>query len=102
MIALMALLSGRQKLFADKMSKMLIRESDNKDSVFTSEDTELSSTNDGNLELINSHAKRMVQSKNNIDGRLVEIYRLHKSAQLKTIQQQMDDNKVVLDRSSVK
>ena len=62
MTSLMALLSGRQKLFVDKMSQMLIRESDNNMDL-TSEDAEEVSgqtTNVCNLLSVNSHAKRMI------------------------------------------
>ena len=58
MTSLMALLSGRQKLFVDKMSQMLIRESSDMD--MTSEDAELSATMDGNLQEVNSLAKQMI------------------------------------------
>ena len=46
MASLMALLSGKQKLFVDKMSQMLIRESSNFE--LTSHDDELSGTQDRN------------------------------------------------------
>ena len=58
MTSLMALLSGRQKLFVDKMSQMLIRESSNMD--ITSEDAELSATMVGNLLEVNSLVTRMI------------------------------------------
>ena len=58
MTSLMALLTGRQKLFVDKMSQMLIRESSDMD--MTSEDAELSATMDGNLQEVNSLAKQMI------------------------------------------
>ena len=73
MASLMALLSGKQKLFVDKMSQMLIRESSNFED--TSVDDELSATNDGNLKEFNNLSKRMINSKDIVDGRLVDIMR---------------------------
>lgn len=68
--ALLGLLSGRQSFFVDRMSQLVIRESSNLEE--TSQDSELSDWQVDNMD----YAKRMVQSSNKVDERLINLYRL--------------------------
>ena len=71
----MGLLSGRQSFFVDKMSQMVIRESSNLEE--TSSDNELSDWQRDNM----AYAKRMAQSSNTVDQRLLNFYRIRKAHQ---------------------
>ena len=71
--AIMGLLSGRQKSYIDRISQLVIRESSDLDE--TSSDRELSDWQRDEMD----YAKRMAQSSNIIDKRLIGIYRLRKA-----------------------
>ena len=91
MTSLMALLSGQQMHFVDKMSNVFIRESSDVEN--TSTDNELAVMNNNGLNM--RLAKRMIKSKDKVDNRLVDIMRLRKADQLKTAQQKKMDGKQV-------
>ena len=66
----MGLLAGRQRVFADKLSQLVIRESSNMDE--TSNDEELS-----DVERIQEHFfERMAKSQDKVDKRFVNVYRV--------------------------
>ena len=75
-VAILGILSGRQSLFVDKMSQLVIRESSNFEE--TSGDEELSDWQRDDM----VYAKRMKQSSNRIDQRLINIYKIRRAQQL--------------------
>ena len=76
MTAILGLLSGRQSYFVDKMSQLIIRESSNLEE--TSEDAELSDYKREDMK----YMQRMVASKNEVDQRFIDIYKVRKASQL--------------------
>mmetsp|Transcript_34452 Transcript_34452/g.42513 ORF Transcript_34452/g.42513 Transcript_34452/m.42513 type:complete len:173 (+) Transcript_34452:541-1059(+) len=75
MVALMGLLKGRQSFFVDKMSQLIIRESSNMEE--TSEDTQLSDWEQDGM----NYTKRMVESGNQVDQRLIKLYKVRVASQ---------------------
>ena len=71
--AILALLTGKQKFFVDKMSQMLIRESSNLDE--TSADEELNDRGRMNKEF----AKRLARSKGKVDRRLIDLFMIRRA-----------------------
>ena len=75
MSSLIGLLSRRQALFVDQFSQMVLRESS--DAGDTSEDDELEEFRDEDM----TYAKSMMASKDVIDQRLINMYKMQKSHQ---------------------
>ena len=71
----MALLSGKQSFFIDKMSQMLIRESSNFEE--TSEDEELS---DWGMD-DHKYIAKLTNSKEKVDQRLIDLYMITRAHQ---------------------
>lgn len=76
MTAILGLLSGRQSFFVDKMSQMVIRESSNLEE--TSSDNDLSDWQRDNMDYV----KKMTDSNNKVDKKLLNLYRIRKAHQL--------------------
>ena len=72
--AVLGLLSGRQSFFVDKMSQMIIRESDD-GSEGTSSDNELSDWKADNMQ----YAEKMATSTNQVDKRFMNLYLYRKA-----------------------
>lgn len=72
--AMLGLLNGRQSLFVDKMSQLVIRESDNLDE--TSSDNELSDWQHDDM----GYVKRMISSTNQTDKRLLNLYKVKQAS----------------------
>ena len=66
---MLGLLSGRQSFFADKMSQLIIRESDS-ESEMTSSDNELSDWKEDNMRTVN----KMATSTSQVDKRFMKLY----------------------------
>ena len=75
-IAILGLLNGRQSLFADKMSQMVIRDSSNLDE--SSSDDELSDWQRDDM----IYVKRMMQSHNKVDARLLKLFKVRQAKKL--------------------
>lgn len=71
--ALLGLLNGRQSLFVDKMSQLVIRESSNLDE--TSSNNDLSDWQRDDM----IYVKRMMKSSNKTDQRLLKLYKVRKA-----------------------
>ena len=71
--AIIGILSQRQSVFVDKMSELVLRQS-SESSASSSEDDELSDFRQENMEF----ARKMLTSKNQIDKRLINLYKIHK------------------------
>ena len=71
--ALLGLMNGRQSLFVDKMSQMVLRDSDNFDQ--TSSDNELSDWQRDDM----VYVKRMIQSSDSTDKRLLDLYKVRQA-----------------------
>ena len=67
--AMLGLLSGRQSFFVDKMSQLIIRESDSQ-TEYTSSDNELSDWNEDNMRYV----EKMAHSTSHVDKRLMNLY----------------------------
>ena len=74
--AVLALLSGKQSFFIDKMSQMLIRESSNFEE--TSEDEELS---DWGMD-DQKYAEKLAKSEEKVDQRLIDLYMIRRAHQI--------------------
>ena len=74
--SMIGLLSGRQSFFVDKMSQMMIRESSNLDE--TSSNGELSDWGKDDMHYV----KRMFESSNKVDQRLIDMYKVRKAHEL--------------------
>ena len=73
--SLIGLLNGRQTMFVNKMSQLVIRESS--DSQNTSEDHELS--DQGHDEI--NHINKMMHSGSQVDKRLIELFKVRQADQ---------------------
>ena len=72
--AILGLLNSRQSLYVDKMSQMVIRDSDNFD--YTSSDNELSDWQRDDM----IYVKRMIQSSNQTDKRLIDLFKVRQAS----------------------
>ena len=80
MAANISVLTGPQKAFVDKFSRLVIRESS--DLVNTSDDDELSDWNREDM----TFTKRMTSSKKSSDTRMVNLYKIRRAETRKTIE----------------
>ena len=73
---MLGLLTGRQSFFVDKMSQLVIRESDS-ESEMTSSDNELSDWKEDNMRYV----EKMATSTSQVDKRLMKLYIYRKADQ---------------------
>lgn len=85
--AVMSLLNGRQKFFVDHMSQLTMRESSNFEE--TSCDNELDNSYESRKNLVSAHmyTKGMLASSDQVDNRILDIYRIRK---VKEIQKSLE------------